>query len=210
MGLELLLMTFWDIPQLYGDHAFLINVLTDGEENRSTKFTAYQLESKIRNLGENFTISILVPDQRGVYEAKKFGFPAGNIAVWETTERGLQEGGAKMAAATTSYYAARSAGVRGTRKFYDVAVGNLNTQAVKNQLEELNPTQYALLPVRKKAVIKEFVESWFPTVPYRPGCAFFPLTKAEKVQNYKQIIVQEKASGKIYSGAMSLSTLGTP
>ena len=75
-------------PQKYGDHAFLAYVMTDGEENAS-RHTSQDLVTKIKNLADNWTVAVLVPDQTGVHESKKFGFPANNIQVWNTTAGGI-------------------------------------------------------------------------------------------------------------------------
>src|SRR5688572_3626524 len=46
--------------QLYGDHAFLTYVLTDGAENASRKKST-ALKSKLESLPENWTVAVLVP-----------------------------------------------------------------------------------------------------------------------------------------------------
>ncbi len=63
-------------PEVYGDHAVL--------ENRSTS-QPLQLATKLNH----WTVAVLVPDQTAKFEAKKFGFPADNIAVWDATSMRL-------------------------------------------------------------------------------------------------------------------------
>ena len=80
-------------PEKYGEHAFLIYVLTDGAENDSFSKPAL-LKDKIAQLPGHWTIAAFVPNQTGVFEAKKFGFPADNIAIWDaTTAKGVSEAG---------------------------------------------------------------------------------------------------------------------
>ena len=98
---------------LYGDHAFLTFLLTDGQEN-SSRNSASTLTNKINNLPENWTLGVLVPDQLGVHEAKKFGFPTSNIQVWSTTNEGVREVGEVLRRVTDSYMTARASGIRGT------------------------------------------------------------------------------------------------
>jgi hypothetical protein len=196
------------ISQLHGDHSFLFVTLTDGENNKSMN-TAITLRDELDSLPENFTVSILVPNQNGVYHAKNCGIPAGNISVWETSIKGAYEAADRVAESTSSYYTARSVGVRGTKNFFTPAVQNLNTRTVQTQLDELHPSQYQLFPVFRKQAIKEFVEKRTGQV-YRPGSCYYSLTKAETIQSYKQLIIQEKSTGKAYTGVNARKLLQLP
>lgn len=193
---------------LYGDHAFLSYVLTDGQHNRGGR-SVNELTSKIKSLPENWTVAVFVPDQGGVFEAKRFGFPSNNISVWNTSSAtAVEEAGNVMRQSTENFMRARSTGVRGSRNLFSMATSNLTSSAVKNNLLELSPSQYEILNVHKNAVIKPFVESW--KIPFRVGCAYYQLTKPEKVQGHKQVCVQEKLSGKVYGGAEARRLLGLP
>lgn len=193
---------------LYGDHSFLVICLTDGEENRSYN-AASKLAAKIKSLPDNWTLGVFVPNAYGVSEAKKFGFPANNIQQWNTDAKGMQEVGKVIAQVTDNYMVARSKGIRGTKSLFNLDTSALSTNVVKTALEELRPSEYMLLTVHKDAVIKDFVESWTKDT-YRPGSAYYQLTKSETVQAYKQICVQNKRSGKIYTGANARQLLGLP
>jgi hypothetical protein len=195
-------------PQKYGDHAFLVYVMTDGEENNSRNTTA-TLSTKIKNLPDNWTVAVLVPNQTGVHEAKKFGFPANNIQVWSAVQGGVEKAGETIKAATDNFMKARATGVRGTKNLFDLDITKLTKSAVMNSLNELNPTDYHLLPVQTDSVIKPFVESW-TKVSYVNGSAYYQLTKPEKVQSYKQIAIQDKVNGKIYSGVNARTMLNLP
>ncbi len=198
-----------ETPQRYGDHAFLIYVLTDGGENVSNHL-APKLAEDIQALPENWTVAVLVPDQNGVYEAKKFGFPKDNIAVWSTDIKGLDAAGDVIRQATESFMTSRAQGVRGTRSLFKLDATALNTVNVAKVLEELKPAQYRLLNVAKDTAIKPFVESWITGEDYRLGSGYYQLTKAESVQAYKQICVQDKRNGKVYSGTNARGLLGLP
>jgi hypothetical protein len=104
---------------------------------------------------------------------------------------------------------ARATGVRGTKNLFDLDITKLTKSAVMNSLNELNPTDYHLLPVQTDSVIKPFVESW-TKVSYVNGSAYYQLTKPEKVQSYKQIAIQDKVNGKIYSGVNARTMLNLP
>lgn len=202
-----------ETPQRYGDHSFLIYVLTDGQETQRTGIEgAEALQREINKLPDNWTLGVFVPDAQGVHEAKRFGFPANNISVWSTNSQdGVSEVGNTMQAATESYMTSRATGVRGTKNLFQLNT-QISTSAVKNNLEELKASEYEVLLVRSYddgKAIKEFVESWTKN-PYRVGSAYYQLTKPEKVQASKEICIQEKRSGKVFTGANARSMLGLP
>lgn len=194
-------------PELYGDHAFLLYVLTDGE-NTDNHYLSPELCKAIGALKDNWTLAVLVPDQKGVHEAKKFGFPANNIQVWATDNKGIREVGETLKKVTSAYMSARATGVRGTKSLFTLDTSNLNSSTIRNTLDELRPSEYCLLSVHKDAVIKPFIESW--KLPFVQGSAYYELTKAETVQAGKQICVQDKLNGKVYAGVNARNILGLP
>lgn len=195
-------------PELYGDHSFLIYVLTDGNENRSSH-SSETLLKKIQSLHENWTLGVLVPDASSVMTAKQFGFPANNISVWSTTVKGLTEVGKTLQTATENFFVGRSKGIRGTKSLFAVDASALSKSAVVNNLDELKADQYQIFPVHRQEVIKPYVESWTQK-PYRVGSAYYALTKPETIQNYKQICIQNKRNGKIYTGPVARKLLNLP
>lgn len=192
---------------LYGDHAFLIYVLTDGQENAS-RIGAQTLAARLKKLPENWTAAVLVPNQDGKFEAKKAGFPSDNIGVWSTTRDGIREVGEVLKQSTNSFMQARTTGSRGTKSLFSLDASNLDSSTVKSTLDELKASEFELIPVRKDVVIKPFVESYLKE--YRIGSAYYMLTKAESIQGYKQICVQNKRNGKVYGGAQARALLGLP
>lgn len=207
-GVETAINDSLKVPQLYGDHSYLYYVVTDGANNINNGKAA-QLNKQILGLAENFTLAIFVPNQTAVHEAKKFGFPAANISVWDTTERGLSETGTVIRSATDTYMVNRSKGIRGTKALFNLDASALNTRNVQQNLTELPPTSYKIFPIGKAMAIKDFVESW-TTQPYRIGSAYYLITKPEKIQASKSIIVQNKLNGRLYSGNDARTLLGLP
>lgn len=195
------------IPELYCDHAFLIYVLSDGAENTSYN-SASKLASEISKLPDNWTLAVLVPDQLCSHEAKKFGFPANNIQIWSTNNAGLKEVGETVKAATNSFMQARATGLRSTKNLFSLNTNNLKSDIVTKKLDALDPKDYEILNVRKDSVIKDFVESW--KLPYVVGSSYYQLSKTEKIQATKNVIVQNKLSGKLYTGDKARELLGLP
>lgn len=196
-------------PIKYGQHAFLVYVLTDGQENASRTYTARNLGEALAHLYENWTLACLVPDQTGVFEAKKFGFPADNIAVWDATSRlGVERASTMIRDATETYLTGRASGVVGTRNLFKLKSTNLNEQVVAANLTRLPPSSYRIFAVPRDATISDFVEAALGT--YVRGHAYYQITKPETVQVYKQVCVQNRSSGAVYGGAEARHLLGLP
>ena len=195
---------------IYGDHAFLTFVVTDGEENES-KQTPAALTRLLGGQASNWTVAVLVPDQRGKFEAKNFGFPADNIAIWDAnTVQGVTEAGETIRRAVDNYMTARSTGTfRGTRNLFSMGTDTLNTAAlVKADLKPLQAGQFFLLDVDQSWPIREWVEARGLT--YQMGSAYYQLTKTELIQARKDILVRNKRTGLVFSGANARAVLGLP
>lgn len=134
------------ITEHRGDHAFLVYVLTDGEENSSggidgrpgfgrvpRSILAGQMRSRIASLKDNRTVAVLAPDDAGVKGAQDLGFP--NILLWDTSsEAGLEQASRAIKESSSTYMEARTQGVAGLRsmKKGGLFVGaNLSAQTVK-------------------------------------------------------------------------------
>jgi hypothetical protein len=198
-------------PELYGDHAFLIYTLTDGQENDS-EADSLILSNAIRHLPDNWTLAVLVPNQQGVYEAKKFGFPAENISVWDSSSsKGFEEAGVVIRQATDNFMRARATGIRGTRSLFRPDITATPSQ-IKRTLEELSPREYKLFQVTKDSQIRDFVER-MTRREYVKGSAFYQLVerkKPHKIQNYKEVCIRDRNTGKVYTGENARDILGLP
>lgn len=218
----------------YGEHSFLQVVVTDGEENASgcsetgemhTRMgdgegTAIlrawldRIQSAMDDLPDHWTSAILVPNSLAKRTAQEYGFPAGNIAIWDAdSSEGVEEAIGTVKAAATSFLRGREKGVRGTRNLF--AMGqDLSTDEVKANLDALDTGKYILIPVDQQMQIREFVTS--AGHPYKTGCAFYELSKREKIQQNKQLAVAEKdpatgrMTGRVFSGPAARQLLGLP
>lgn len=208
--------------QMYGEHGFILIVITDGKEN-SSRATASTLKQKLNSLPSNWTVAIMVPDQLSVLEAEAFGFPRQNIAVWETSRGGMEDAGERLYEATERRIT--QAAKTGTTR---VASGNgyfhFDTQsvatAVKSQLDELHPGQVRSFEYRPgdPQDIAGFVESKLG-IPYVRGMAFYELVPrsnrghrrvGEEIQPQKRIYLRDRKTGKYYTGASARSLLRLP
>ncbi|MFJ3221277.1 vWA domain-containing protein [Kitasatospora sp. NPDC086801] len=217
----------------YGEHSFLQVVVTDGEENASGCSETGQMhirmggegtavldkwlgriQKAMDNLPDHWTSAILVPNSLAKRTAQEYGFPAGNIAIWDAdSSKGVEEAIGTVKTAATSFLRGREQGVRGTRNLF--AMGqDLSTAEVKANLDALDTGKYILIPVDQQTQIRDFVTRAGHA--YKSGCAFYELSKREKIQGNKQLAVAEKdpatgrMTGRVFSGPAARQLLGLP
>lgn len=199
-------------PEKYGEHSFLVYVLTDGQENAS-RHGAEHLRHKIANLPDHWTLATFVPNQVAVHEAKRFGFPSQNIAIWDaTTAAGVQEAGAIIRQTTETFMQARDHAqrtgtkFRGTRSLFTLKDPSL-AEIKSANLTALHRGQYRLYDVPVVDRIDEFVERQTHR-PYKLGEAYYQLSKRETIQPQKQIAILGRDG--LYTGAEARRLLGLP
>jgi hypothetical protein len=192
-------------PEKYGEHSFLIYVMTDGEEN-SSRATPYTLTSKINSLPDNWTLATFVPNQIAVHEAKRFGFPKDNIAVWDATNAaGVQEAGERIRQTTDNFMRARASGIRGSKNLFTMAAPTL--QQIDAHMKPLHFGQFRLFDVSEESRIDNFVERQTGRA-YKLGEAYYQLSKTEMIQPQKQIAILGKNG--IYVGPDARKLLNLP
>jgi hypothetical protein len=218
--------------QLYGDHAFLTFVLTDGGENHSMNRSPESMAALINGQPENWTLAVLVPDILCKKEALKCGFPKDNIMVWDVSAQGLAEAETEIAKATDSYYAGRSTGTRGSKTlFKGVDVQNVSAaQVALTNLVAVSPDKFMIVPVAlaststlqyvipKKSItrknpngikhveIQPFIQETGRT--YVAGSTFYELTKSEKWDPHKKVALIHRQTKQVYTGQECKALLG--
>lgn len=192
--------------------SFLVMAVTDGQNNRTIKWSGSSLAQKMRELQatDRWTFVFRVP-RGGARDLERLGIPAGNILEWEQSERGVQEASVSTREAFTQYYTARSTGVRSTKTFY-ANLKDVTPADIKAQLNDISPevTVWQVFALDSGRPVKEFVEG-HTGKPLVKGTVFYQLTKTEKeVQDYKKIVIREKATGLMYTGPAARGLLGLP
>ena len=196
--------------QKYGDHAFLMYVLTDGMENDSSYADRAILPKKIANRPDNWSMGFLVPDEKGVGYATKIGIPRDSVTIWNAqSATGMTEVGSVLREATERFMQGRAKGVRGTQSVFSTGADAVNRVTVMGTLTPLRPESYMLVPVPMETAIRPFVEEQCGLT-YTVGMAYYQLNKTETIQSQKPIAVVEKATGKAYSGPQARDLIGLP
>lgn len=194
--------------QLYGDHAFLVYVITDGEENES-KTKSSEMSKRLSSLPANWTVAVLVPNQQGLFEAKKFGFPPNNIQIWDTNMAGILKASDHIRNATDAFLTGRSQGVRGTSNLFNIDMGNVTVDVVKDTLQEIDDATFMIVNATVDSPIKDFVQR-HTGKPYVKGTCYYQLTKKELIQKSKKFFIQDKNTSKVYGGDHARDLLQLP
>lgn len=194
------------------DVTFLVMAITDGQENASRKWSGSSLARKIKELQgtDRWTFVFRVPSGY-TRHLQQFGIPEGNILEWEQTIRGMEKSTTATTQAFTQFYSGLKSGVRSTTKFYtnlkdvDVKTIKATLRDISNEVSIWNTGNYDYM-------LRDFVESKLGGgQKLLKGAAFYQLVKTEgEVQDYKQIIIRDKATNAIYSGDAARDLLGLP
>ena len=194
------------LPQKYGDHSFLLYLLTDGEENTSSLKPA-DFKKIIENLPDNFSVCAFVPDNNGIRYLKALGIPEGNIDKWDTTQKGIEEVGKKFEKSMSTYYATRSAGgkvgVNMLKGLSGVTTNDVKRVAVK--VKNFKILQHL---GNNSVFIKPFIES--NGITYVKGNAYYEHVKRETIQASKSIAVRDRITGDVFVGYDARQLLGLP
>jgi hypothetical protein len=82
------------------------------------------------------------------------------------------------------------------------------TEYAEADLQAVPPGRFQVLDVDEDTSIREFVEDNGLT--FHKGRGFYEFTKTETVQGYKEIILQERATGDFYAGEKARELIGLP
>lgn len=107
--------------------AYLVVVISDGEENDSRFVTQADLAERIQAYqGSNRWTFTYMLSNSDLSKVRDMGIPMNNVTAYTSTVAGTSDAFLRMASSTTSYLNARSAGITAVANFYDN-----NTSTVK-------------------------------------------------------------------------------
>jgi len=191
------------------DVSFIVMVITDGQENRSKKWSAARLNAKIRELQatDRWTFVFRVPEGYKNALVHKLGLHDGNVQEWDLSSAGLAQVTQVTSTAVGDYYRGLATGKKATTRFF-ANLDQVKPSEIKAVLEDVSD-ELVMLRATDDSQIRDLVESK-TGVPYRKGTAFYELKKTEKVQAYKRIIIKHRKQGKAYAGDAARQVLGLP
>lgn len=191
------------------DVSYLLIVVTDGKDNRAYRYNANSLATLMSTVQktDRWTITFQLPPNGKNYFLRCFpSIPAGNVIEWEQTERGVETVARETVAGVGSYFASRSVGETFTKGFYTVNANDISSK----DLTKLNNVQNLTKSwtCEKESEIADFSKSKLGF--YAAGTMYYQLTKDEKVQSYKKILVQKRFSKQVYAGQEARDLLSLP
>jgi uncharacterized protein YegL len=194
-------------------HAFLISIVTDGQENRS-KISAAALKAQIGLATSRDRYTFVFAGPAGSkYGAVNLGIPDGNATEWEQSYAGTVTLGVQTNSSLNTYARSRSVGQTYSTSFYAAPV---TKDAAKfagqlgNKLDDVsNQVKVERVGAGDPNVIAKFCQKKFGNFP--KGQIYYQLTESEKVQAYKKLIVQDTTTGNFYAGEdAAKKLLGVP
>ena len=194
--------------QMYGKHHFRTYVWTDGIENDSLNGPSH-LKALLDRQGDNFSVAVLVPDDQAQVRCIAAGFSPGNVLIWTVSAAGMEEAAKKVSRATSDYMTSVSKGVSYDKNnVFGTGADKVNAATVAT-LVPLTPGSFQVWDVTADERIDDFVRRENKGK-FNVGKGFYPLEKRENIQANKDILIMEKATGKVYGGAAARSILGLP
>lgn len=185
-----------------GSRAFLISVVTDGQENQSS-MPLHRVAEAVRaaTAKDRYTFVYAGPNGSQSY-ANSLSIPAGNITAWDQTIAGAQSLGTSTVQSLGTYSKIRSTGVMRSTSFYAQPTTTDASKFADKLDSKLDDVTQNVKVVRvdnkDPVVINKFCEKKFGT--FEKGKYYYQLTESEKVQDYKKVVIQDTATGSFYSG----------
>ncbi len=199
------------------DTSFLIVVITDGQENASSRYTKSLkgLISQVQKTGR-WSLAFLVPSG-SQNTLTRFGIPKGNITVWDATAKGAKVMDEKLSAGLQTFYSARASGQKAVKAFFTTDMSKVDLKSL-SALKDLSKG-FARWTVDREHSIRDFVNTKLKASPtlrkklgdaYETGRGFYELTKPETVQPRKNIAILDKKTKAIFGGDQARHVLGMP
>lgn len=182
------------------NHENLVIVITDGEENKSTMSSSH-LTRIIKNCikEDNWDFAIAGPKSIRTSVLCAISELKDCITTWEGTQQSIKYLSSQNNAGISHKYSMMRSGIGGQSCFYAPDLNDLTKKEVKSTLDDVtsryakivvgNPTDLTISTVVREAGFDFMV-----------GNGYYQLTKKEQVQDYKNIIVQNNATGELFSG----------
>lgn len=186
------------------DKSFVMVVLTDGEENSSTRYTAADVQKfiKDRQATDRWTFVFLVPSGYKDKFVQMSGVYSGNVREWNNIDEARKE----LTAGAQAYMTARTKGLRSSKAWFQTNLSNVSTGDL-SQLKDIT-NEVSTWTIDKESNIREYVNAKSGGR-FEPGVSFFEIMKKEKqIQDYKKLLIQDRATKRIYAdGRISVRAL---
>lgn len=186
---------------------FLVIILTDGQENNSVNYhrndpyKLIELFNKVHRT-DRWTVTFQVPERKDKDALARMGIPTDNIKTWKADKKGVDATTHETTHAIDNYFTNLGKGATRSMSFY----ADVDKSVVK-KLPELT-SDFKSISVKDESIIKALVEEKTKK-DYQIGSTFYQLTKTEKIQDYKEILVRDRKTKQIFGGRAALNLPNT-
>lgn len=190
--------------------ANLVIVITDGEENWSSRVTRWMFKTEIsawQATGKYSFVFHVPPGHKAPFVAAS-GVPADNVQEWEQTDRGVVAATVSHTDALQRYSTVRAIGGTQTTDYFATSDASEITDRDLAGCR-CNKSRFKLYTVQKEDVAKGFAEGKTKSR-YVIGQLYYQLMKPETVQASKQLVLREKTTGQYFAGPQLRGLLGLP
>jgi hypothetical protein len=192
---------------------FLVQAITDGDDNDSIIWNARSLSERIKKLQatDRWTFVFRVP-RGNKRDLENLGIPGGNIFEWEQSERGMAVSTQATSKGMSDYYTGRTQGRRSTQTFY-TDIKDVSISTIKANLDDISRQVnfWTVNTPEEGETIRGFCNKKLGRgKDMKKGSAFYQLIKPEDVQDYKVIAIVDKTTTAVYSGPSARDLLGLP
>lgn len=183
--------------------ANVVIVITDGEENASSLSKEGVVDIIQACIADgNWTISVAGPKSIWNQPIGRISELVECITVWEGTKESIELLATRTSGGISKVYGNATRGVSSTMDFYhQPKVEGLTKKEVKAALETVT-SKFVKIRVpsgNEDLRIKQTVER--EGYVYEAGNGYYQLTKREEVQSYKDLIVENRATGELFAGS---------
>jgi hypothetical protein len=189
--------------------AYVLTVLTDGGDNDRKNFQAHQIGKLLADTSatDRWTHAIMIPKGDPTAFRRTFGqwIPAGNIVEWDTTAAGAEKVGEQATQAATHYMRSRAAGATKSTNYFQPDLSRV-TEADLAKCTDLSKA-FRRYHAVKETTCKEIAEERTKK-PFVLGSAYYQLTKREKIQGHKQLLLWHRPTGRIFGGVEARKLIG--
>lgn len=193
------------------DVAYLVIVITDGMDENYLGRRDEAKEALLSKLTKNlqgdgrWTFGYNVPPGRKYKIFERLNLPEDNVREWERSSRGVQETKTAGGISTETYFAARGLGQTQVTNLYKVQT-DLSKGVDTSKLTDVS-RGFKAIPVPGEEMIGPFL-SEKTKGQYIIGSGYYQLTKKEKIQPSKNILIRKKGEKTIYGGQEAKQVLG--
>lgn len=190
------------------DAAYVLTVLTDGGDNERRTSTPEVVAKMIKETlaTDRWTHAIMLPANQLYIFARNFPMiPAGNIVAWDTTPAGAEKVGEQATQAAKVYMTSRATGATRSTNYFQPNLSAVS-EADLAKCTDLSGA-FKRYQAVKETTCKEIAEERSHR-PFVLGSAYYQLTKREKIQGHKQLLLWHRTTGRIFGGVEARKLIG--